>query len=396
LTRWRYAAATDTGLVRETNQDAYFVDDAVAIVADGMGGHAAGEVASAMSVDIIYDAFVATPTVDGMVAAIDSANRQVLADAAAHPERFGMGTTLVIAALIEDKGATHPVVFHVGDSRVYQLRDGALRQLTSDHSVAEEWVRMGRLTAEEALVHPRRHQLTRAIGVDQPLEIDVRSVTAQAGDRLLLCSDGLSNELTDEQIAILATSSASLEEAVQALVSAAKDHGGRDNITAVLVEFDAVSDGFAPLEATMTPLPPTPPEAPRPDPVPRAPKTRRRVTWRSAVVATVILGVVAAGVGILHWYAYANFYIGAKGQEVVIYQGQPGGVLLWKPTTVAVTPFPLHQFRSADQQLIHSTISEPSSQAAVEYVGYLHQQWQLSQPTTTTTTTTLPAPKGQR
>ena len=180
MTRWRYASATDTGYVRESNQDALFVDNALAIVADGMGGHAAGEVASAMTVETIYQGFLANATVDALVRSFDAANREVLSNAKANPERFGMGTTALCVALLDEPGTgSTPVLFHVGDSRAYQLRDGALKQLTQDHSVAEEWVRMGRLTPEEALVHPRRHQLTRAIGVDQPLEIDVQSLSVQ-------------------------------------------------------------------------------------------------------------------------------------------------------------------------------------------------------------------------
>ena len=166
MTRWRFAAATDAGLVRETNQDAIFVDDTLAIVADGMGGHAAGEVASAMTVEAVYHAFNERPTIEGLLGAVEGANRDVLADARANPERFGMGTTVIVVGLTRDStGVTTPTMLHVGDSRAYQLRDGALRQLSADHSVAEEWVRMGRLTPEEALTHPRRHQLTRAIGV---------------------------------------------------------------------------------------------------------------------------------------------------------------------------------------------------------------------------------------
>ena len=213
MTRWRYAAATDVGLVRETNQDAIFADDTLAIVADGMGGHAAGEVAAAMTVDAITTGFLQRPTVEGLLGAVEAANRDVLLDAKANPERFGMGTTVMVVGLTHDvAGVTTPTMLHVGDSRAYQLRDGALRQLSADHSVAEEWVRMGRLTPEEALTHPRRHQLTRAIGVDDNVEIDVMSLHVQAGDRILLCSDGLSNELDPDRLSELASASGPLDQ----------------------------------------------------------------------------------------------------------------------------------------------------------------------------------------
>ena len=226
MTRWRYAAATDTGLVRDLNEDAIFVNDSLAVVADGMGGHAAGEVASAMAVDVLIDVFHQRPTVEGLQRAIQTANDAIIADARDTPEHFGMGTTVIAVGLTEDAhGVTSAALFNIGDSRAYQLRDGALRQLSDDHSVAAEWVRMGRLTAEEAAVHPRRHQLTRTLGVEEIVEVDVMSVIASAGDRLLLCSDGLSNELSAEIIAQLASAPVTLEEAVGTLLDAA--HGPR-------------------------------------------------------------------------------------------------------------------------------------------------------------------------
>jgi PPM family protein phosphatase len=169
LTSWRYAAATDRGLVRETNQDAVYVDDILAIVADGMGGHAAGEVASEITIELVRDEFHKRSTVEGLYMAIEAANRAIIADARDNPQRFGMGTTVIAVGLTRDNdGVVSPTLFNVGDSRVYQVRDGALRLISEDHSVAEEWVRMGRLTAEEAEVHPRRHQLTRALGIEEP------------------------------------------------------------------------------------------------------------------------------------------------------------------------------------------------------------------------------------
>jgi len=390
LTRWRYAAATDTGYVRESNQDALFVDDALAIVADGMGGHAAGEVASAMTVETIYQGFLHQATVDAVVRSFDAANREVLTDAKANPERFGMGTTAICIALLDEPGEGRaPVLFHVGDSRAYQLRDGALKQLTQDHSVAEEWVRMGRLTPDEALVHPRRHQLTRAIGVDQPLEIDVQSLSVQVGDRVLLCSDGLSNELSPEQIATLAGADVSLDDAVQSLVLAAKNAGGRDNISAVLVEFDEVYESSTPINRVITPLPPAPPPA---DVVTallpsRAKRQRRLVTWRTTAAVLVLAGVAWGFVAVMHWYAYANFYITVDTGHVMIYQGQPGGVLWYQPRLAHVTRYTLKDFRQADQLSMRGVINEPSQAAAISYLTYLHGQYELSIPTTTTTTT---------
>lgn len=385
MTRWRYAAATDTGLVRDTNQDAIFVDDSLAIVADGMGGHAAGEVASAMTIDAVYDGFLANPTVDGLHGAIEAANAAVLQGARDNPDRFGMGTTVIAVGLTLDQdGVRSPTLFHVGDSRAYQLRDGALRQLSDDHSVAEEWVRMGRLTPDEALTHPRRHQLTRGVGVEGSIDIDVMSVNAQAGDRLLLCSDGLSNELSNEAIARIASSPVTLDDAIEGLIAAAKQAGGRDNISAVLLEFDEVDLPARPIKKTMSSI--APPVAPVAQS--RAGSSRRpsRISWRLTAGVAFFLALVAGAYGVLHWYAYSTYYLGndvATGR-IAVYQGQPSGLMWFKPTKVFDTQYLSKNLRVADQLALGATISEPTLEAAVQYASTLYGEWKLTQTTTTT------------
>ena len=386
MTRWRYAAATDTGLVRETNQDAVFVDDSLAIVADGMGGHAAGEVASAMAVEAIYNSFLARPTIEGLLTGVQEANREVLSDAKANPERFGMGTTVMVVGLTHDgNGVTTPTMLHVGDSRAYQLRDGALRQLSADHSVAEEWVRMGRLTSEEALTHPRRHQLTRAIGVDDNIEIDVMSLNVQTGDRLLLCSDGLSNELDPAHLAELAGAPGSLEDAVTKLIDAAKVSGGRDNISAVLLEFDEAHEATRVINTTMSPAPP-----PVSATVPSRPKKHGpRFTWRVAIGALVLAAVAGAFFFIVHWYAYSTYYLAPAGKYIGVYEGQPNGVLWYKPKLVWRTGDLMSQLQPAARMSVQATIAEPSILAARNYAFYLRGLYLASHaPSTTTTTTT--------
>ncbi len=389
MTRWRYAAATDAGLVRETNQDTIYADDSLAVVADGMGGHAAGEIASALTVEAICRGFHTRSTVEGLLEAVETANREVLSDARANPERSGMGTTVILVGLTHDiTGVVTPTMLHVGDSRAYQLRDGALRQLSADHSVAEEWVRMGRLTPEEALTHPRRHQLTRAIGVDDNVEIDVMSLRVQAGDRLLLCSDGLSNELGPERLAELASAAGSLDDAVLSLVSAARSAGGRDNISAILLEFEAANSPTRIINTTMSAAPPPmAPSAPsRPHP---------RFTWRVAA-ALVVLGAVVGGFFfIMHWYAYSTYYLGPDGRFIGIYEGQPSGVLWYKPRLVRPTTYFATHLLAPARQALRSTISEPSIASAQSYAHFLYGQWVSSQllpvtsTTPSTTTTTL-------
>lgn len=405
MTRWRYAAATDIGLVRETNQDAIFVDDSLAIVADGMGGHAAGEVASAMTIDSVYEGFLMDQSVEGLHHAIESANTAVLREARDNPNRFGMGTTIVAVGLTRDKmGVVSPTMFHVGDSRVYQLRDGALRQLTEDHSVAEEWVRMGRLTPEEALNHPRRHQLTRGVGVEDTIDIDVMSINAQPGDRILLCSDGLSNELSPEGIVRLASAPVPLDQAVNGLIETAKQSGGRDNISAILLEFDEVEVATKPIKRTLGTTPPPVAQMSR-STSHRAKRKNSWLNWRVAVGSVFGVGIVIGFFLVLHWYAYSTYYLAPDHGVIGVYQGQPSGVLWYKPILVAPTNYSYAQLRTADQISLNATISEPSEEAAFSYAASIHQEWLASQtvPVTTTTvgtttttvaTTTTTAKKG--
>jgi serine/threonine protein phosphatase PrpC len=384
LTRWRFAAATDTGLVRQTNQDAVYVDDTLAIIADGMGGHAAGEVAAAMAIDAVRRGYRENASVEGLVESIQYANRVVVADARENPEHFGMGTTIIAVGLTQDlDGRISPTMLHVGDSRAYQLRDGALRQLSDDHSVAEEWVRMGRLTPEEAAVHPRRHQLTRGVGVEDTISIDVSSIVAAAGDRLLLCSDGLSNELDPDTLARIASAPSGLEMAVEQLVAAARAAGGHDNISVILLEFDEVNVTSSPVRRTMSTAPP---------PVTKSTKNskvrRRRVpTWRAWAFLLLFLGVVAGGVGIVRWYAYSTYYLGVDGKTIAVYEGQPQGVLWFKPEIVTDTNLLVRKLQPDDRADLYATISEPNLTEALTEASYLHHLWQMGQTTTTTTTT---------
>jgi protein phosphatase len=386
LTHWRFAAATDTGLVRQTNQDAVYVDDNLAVIADGMGGHAAGEVAAAMAIDAVRQGYQENPSVEGLVESIQYANRVVVADAQENAEHFGMGTTVIAVGLTRDlEGRASPTMLHVGDSRAYQLRDGALRQLSDDHSVAEEWVRMGRLTPEEAAVHPRRHQLTRGVGVEDTIAIDVSSIVAVAGDRLLLCSDGLSNELDADTLASLASAPNGLEMAVEQLVTAARAAGGHDNISVILLEFDEVNVAQSPVRRTMSTAPP---------PVARTSKTprerRRRLPgWRAYAFLFLFLAVLAGAFAIVRWYAYSTYYLAADHGKIAIYEGQPKGVLWFKPEIVTKTSFKTKDLQPLDQKNLASTISEPSLNEALTEAAYLHQLWQMGQTTATTTTTTI-------
>ncbi len=300
-----------------------------------------------------------------------------------------MGTTVIALGLTYDiNGVASPTLVHVGDSRAYQLRDGALRQLTEDHSVAEEWVRLGRLTPEEALTHPRRHQLTRGIGVDDTVAIDVLSVHAAPGDRILLCSDGLSNELDADTIARLASSPHGLEFAVESLISAAKLAGGHDNISVILLEFEEVNVAAAPIHRTLSSAPPTQ-QASGP-----ARRGRRRiVTWRLFAALLVFIAVGVGAVAVIHWYAYSTYYVGAYGSgpdaTVAVFQGQPSGVLWYKPQAVFdIAGWPIKNLSVEDRRDLYANANQPTEKEAKIYACSMIYRAAAG---TTTTTTTQPS-----
>lgn len=228
------AAATHTGLVRAANEDAHLALSGLAVVADGMGGHASGDVASALAIGA-FDGLGAGPlSTDDVLEAVGRANAAILAEAAARPERSGMGTTLTGVALVSTD-VPQWMVFNVGDSRVYQVGPSGLVQVTEDHSEVAALVAAGRLTPEQARSHPLRHVITRSLGLDPAPVVDTWLLPVEAGDLYLACSDGLTGELTDDEIAALLAEAPGLQEAADALVAAAVDAGGRDNVTVVLI-----------------------------------------------------------------------------------------------------------------------------------------------------------------
>lgn len=235
-------AATDVGQIREVNQDSHFVAEGLAIVADGMGGHRGGEVASEIAVTTLRTAFDAASMIS-LTAGVGEANTEIIAQASLDPALHGMGTTICAVAVLSD-GDEEPErlgIVNVGDSRVYVFRNGQLEQITVDHSLVEALVREGRLTPEEAEVHPQRNILTRALGVAESVEVDEFDLAPSIGDRYLLCSDGLFNEVTEERISELLGTNPDPAVAAARLVDEANAGGGRDNITTVVVdvvEFD--------------------------------------------------------------------------------------------------------------------------------------------------------------
>ena len=230
-----WAGATDTGRRRENNQDSLLAEFPLFVVADGMGGHAGGEIASQRTIARLEEAVAAgeitTQTIEtALVAAVK--------DITAHPDTTdeGTGTTLtgVFFTLVDDDARW--VSLNIGDSRVYLLRDGVLNQVTTDHSVVQELITAGRLSPEEAEGHPYSNVITRAVGVSEALPPDYREFSVQDGDRFVICSDGLTKELTDYGIQHFLGLNPTAEGAVDAMLSAALENGGRDNVTIIVVD----------------------------------------------------------------------------------------------------------------------------------------------------------------
>ncbi|MFE4837136.1 PP2C family protein-serine/threonine phosphatase [Arthrobacter sp. NPDC056691] len=231
-----YGYGTDRGLRRELNEDSYIASDPVFAVADGMGGHEAGEVASGMCVRALAqlpqlatgERTATAGVVQQYLASADASIRDATGSRA--------GTTLSGVVVVEQMGVPYWLVMNIGDSRTYRLSQGRLAQVSVDHSEVQELVESGEITAEEAAVHPRRHVVTRALGAGDETEADYWLLPIEEGDRVMVCSDGLNGELTDGQMLELLSTVEDPQEAVDALIQAALRRGGRDNITVIVVD----------------------------------------------------------------------------------------------------------------------------------------------------------------
>ena len=239
MIHFSHGAATSVGRVRQVNEDSYLAVPPLFVVADGMGGHGSGDLASRIAIEDMSACVELRPLfAEAVLTALEHANRHITE----RDEANRMGTTATGLAALETAGGDHLMVFNVGDSRVYRLSGGLLEQLTVDHSEVQELVLAGVITKEQARTHPRRNVVTRALGSDASMMPDHWLLPAIGGDRYLVCSDGLFSELPDEVIRpLLAVGTP--QQAADALVSAANDAGGRDNVTVVVVDIESDDDG---------------------------------------------------------------------------------------------------------------------------------------------------------
>jgi serine/threonine protein phosphatase PrpC len=325
---------TDTGRQRRGNEDAFYARSPLFAVADGMGGAQAGEVASHMAVEVLEQGL---PDGVGSIeerlrTRVAEANARILELAQSDDQLAGMGTTLTAAYVGEDD----LTVAHVGDSRLYRLREGALERLTDDHSLVEELVRQGKLTPEEADEHPQRSIITRALGAEPGVEPDSRTWPARAGDVYLICSDGLTSMVAEAQVAAIIQGADSLAAAGRTLIDAANDAGGRDNITVILFRLEDVGAAAEPQEATAEHAAAAPAvaaaateagavERRRPR-SPRAARGERKRRRRLRVpVGPILVLFLLACVGLGAYFASQTVYFVGVGNDgfVTVYRGLP-------------------------------------------------------------------------
>ena len=290
-----WGARSDVGLVREHNEDSFLLRTPLFAVCDGMGGHAAGEVASSIAVKVIGEE--APNTADDVLlgAAIEAANQAVIKAPQKGIGKPGMGST-ASAIFIE---GNQMAVAHVGDSRIYLLHHGTLVRITHDHSYVEELVDSGQITADEARNHPSRSVVTRALGSDPEMYADHFTLEVSDGDRIILCSDGLSSMILDDEIESIAVSNITPQNAADSLVSAALTAGGADNITVIVV--DILDDGLVE-------------------------KNRRRFTRGILATSISIIALLVVSLVIAVLFIRSEYYIGINGSTVAIYQGVPSKI----------------------------------------------------------------------
>lgn len=392
------AAASHVGKIRASNQDSGSVGNHLFVVADGMGGHAGGDVASALAIrhlvalDKPYDSVEQAR--EEFYRGILDAGKELTRAVADHPELTGMGTTISGMVRVGDK----VVVAHIGDSRIYLLRDGVLEQITADHTFVQRLVDSGRITPEEAAVHPRRSVLMRVLGdVDADPEIDTHVLDTQPGDRWLLCSDGLSGYVAEREIAEILLTTNDPEEACEKLIQASLAEGAPDNVTAVIVHIDdsdlspprephVVGSAAGPITYQVTPVIKAPrlpalllhplravdaadehfePEEGYLDELieeDRKRATRRKVTWSLGVL--IVIGALTWGAIASYQWTQTRYFVGEVDGQVVIFQGVQqniGPISLstpFEPTGIPLDSLPLFIQESVQETLPASSLDE--------------------------------------
>ncbi|HEX2028566.1 MAG TPA: Stp1/IreP family PP2C-type Ser/Thr phosphatase [Nitriliruptorales bacterium] len=406
MRRLEIAAASDVGRMRTRNEDAYHAGDGVFAVADGMGGHLAGDVASATALLPVrsLDGKVFADAASAQAALLDAilaANAAVVRKAADEPTLHGMGTTLT-ATIVEGR-RLH--VGHVGDSRAYLVREGQIAQLTRDHTLVAHLIEEGQITREEAAIHPQRSIVTRAIGVDVDLDVDTLTIELHDRDEVLLCSDGLTGPVSDTAILETLTTERSIDRAVQRLIELANANGGPDNITVVLLRYhedDPGRDGDGQTATTVI----------RPDAdaggrdhdwagalgrmgavggrlrghTEADEDTTGRRARRVATAVAVLLGLLALVVAVGWWLLSRSYFVGLDDRRVAVYHGVPASLgpveLAWlaETTDVGVSDVPRWKVEDLENGIAAADLAD--ARRIVDNLRALRQERQRSRPST--------------
>jgi serine/threonine protein phosphatase PrpC len=365
------AGLTDPGLTRSQNEDSLLIEPPLYAVADGMGGHRAGEIASRVALQELLATAPRSVDAKALARSVRAANRAVIESAAKSRTRTGMGTTLT-AAMVD---GTYVAIAHVGDSRAYLLHEGHLARVTDDHSLVADLVRQGSISEEEARFHPQRSVITRALGSDPDMVPDVYEIDAVPGDRLLLTSDGLTGMIPDDYIADLLSQDRDPEHAAAQLVEAANRAGGYDNITVIVIDLgDTPARELAPAHGSAN----------------AGRRTAARLLW--VVAAIALIGATIWGA---YGYAQSRAYLIDQGGYVAVYRGIPGsfaGITLHWP--IQVTDISVQSLDLPQQARLHDGIEYDGLANALVGVDGLRAESQATSgtvaPSGTATSTSTP------
>jgi protein phosphatase len=385
-----YGAVTHVGQVRTGNEDSLLADNNVFMVADGMGGHNAGEVASLMAVEQLREAAGSIIAETDLVQALEQANEVIYAESMTNHLHHGMGTTLAAMVVLENNTL---VVAHVGDSRVYMWNEGALSRLSKDHSYVQELVDEGIVSIEEARTHPRRNIVTRALGIDADVEVEANTFPVTVGAWYVLCSDGLVDEISDADIAKVLERCTSPHEAAQALVDAANAAGGRDNITVIVVstalpEAEVVEPVEVPSSSGVDDTDPAGipvVEKATAASAPASASAKKKFRFGPVLFWSALGGIVLAVLVVFAAYGRTGYFVSFQGDDVVVLKGRPGGVLWFNPTVEARTTLTRSDLTDALALEIAGEPTFSESSAAQTYVNGIRDEVQPNP------TTTLPA-----
>ena len=367
-------ASTHVGKVRKNNQDSFGYNDYLFVVADGMGGHLGGEVASDLAVKTVINVFESSGKLkrkkikrnqSGLLDAVEQANHQIIQTATEDSSLKGMGTTLCAVMLgVQENESPAFMIANIGDSRVYQFSNENLKQTTEDHSLVADLVRAGELTTQEAARHPQRNVLTRALGIDAASKTDIYELAINDGDKYLLCSDGLFNELSEIRITEILTEVSDPQIASEMLVNEAVEAGGHDNVTAMVLTVQSTL--LNKNELTKTKL--------NPNIKMKRKNRRRKINWRVAGFFLTLFTFIGIGIGSMWIYAHQGWYVGPYQEKVEIFQGRPEGLLWFQPRIIGIDGPSISTLRELDQSLVLGVIEVSSRQEAEDVVNRLEQR----------------------